>query len=111
MGEYSISKNISVEDELAEASRRWNSYAEIEEQKRRWDEGFRDPILMKKAESIIDNLNGRRFTLDTLTEKHFYVFSDYLILAAKKAGYRLRPDLMRFPWFVYDKIAETHQLG
>jgi len=94
---------MNIEEEMAETSRRWNSYHEIEEQKRRWDEGFRDPILMKRAKKIIDNLNGRRFTLDALAEKHFYIFSDYLILAAKKSGYRLRPDLMRFPWFVFDK--------
>jgi len=100
MGEHAISKNMSVEDELAEVLERWNSYAEIEKQKKEWDAGIRNPLLMKKAEAIIDELAGRRFTLDTLAEKHFYVYVNYLVLMAKKRGYKLL-DPMKYPWFVY----------
>ena len=103
MGKNSLSENLSpsAEEEMDEALERWNSFAEIERQKREWDKGVRNPSLMKKAESIIAELGGRRFTLDSLAEKHFYIYSHYLILAAKKAGYRLEPDLMKFPWFLY----------
>ena len=101
MGEHAISKNMSVEDELAEVLERWNSYAEIEKQKKEWDAGIRNPLLMKKAEAIIDELAGRRFTLDTLAERHFYVYINYLVLMAKKRGYRLMRPLEKYPWFVY----------
>ena len=89
---------------MAEELERWNSFAEIERQKKEWDQGIRNPALMKKAEAIIDKLADRRFCLDTLSEKHFYIFVNYLVLIAKRKGYRLRPDLMRFPMFVYDKM-------
>ena len=115
MGEYSISKNIStkrlsedsslskmqnVENEMDEVLKRWNSCVEIEKQKKEWDAGTRNPLLMKKAKAIIDELAGRRFTLDTLAEKHFYVYVNYLVLMAKKRGYKLL-DPMKYPWFVY----------
>jgi len=103
MGRIPVSKIISVEEEMAEALERWNSYAEIEKQKKEWDAGIRNPLLMKKAESIIDNLNGRRFCLDTLSEKHFDVYLNYLVLMAKKRGYQLL-DPMKYPWFVYQVI-------
>ena len=103
MGEFSISKDINIEEEMAEASRRWHSFPEVEKQKREWDRGVRNPALMKKAEKIIDNLHGRRFTLDSLSVEYFEIYVNYLILTAKKKGYRLRPDLMQFPWFVYEK--------
>ena len=62
----------------------WNSLAGIEKQKREWDRGVRNPSLMKKAESVIEGLNGRRFCLDTLSEKHFDIYLNYLVLAAKR---------------------------
>lgn len=95
--------NVRAEKEMAEALERWESFAEIEKQKREWDRGERNPLFMKRAKKIIDNLNGRRFCLDNLSERHFDIYFGYLALAAKKAGYRLRPDLMKFSWFVYDK--------
>jgi len=110
MGEHAISKNMSVEDELAEVLERWNSYAEIEKQKKEWDAGIRNPLLMKKAEAIIDELAGRRFTLDTLAEKHFYVYVNYLVLMAKKRGYKLL-DPMKYPWFVYQVNLMKKSLG
>lgn len=103
MGTFSISKNLSIEKEMAEALERRNSIADVEKQRREWDEGIRDPLLMRKAEKIINNLRGRRFPLDSLAEKHFDIFVNYLVLAAKKKGYRLRSDLMVNPWFLFEK--------
>jgi len=91
----------NVENEMDEVLKRWNSYAEIEKQKKEWDAGIRNPSLMKKAKTIIDELAGRRFTLDTLAERHFYVYINYLVLMAKKRGYRLMRPLEKYPWFVY----------
>lgn len=94
--------NPQIERELKEAAERFDILPEIEKQKREWDRGIRNPELMRKAEAIIASLNGEKFSIDELSEKHFDIYVLYLSEAARGQGYHLL-DPLQYTGFIYEK--------
>ena len=102
---------LDTDRALADVYRRWKAESKLEMQKAQWDKGIRDPKLKRKAMSIIARLQGRKFSIDALSHKHFDILPFYLVWAAKKQGYRLMEPITRYPWFVYTKTPTTASSG
>ncbi|MBA7521140.1 hypothetical protein ES705_13243 [subsurface metagenome] len=61
--------------------------SEIDRQELAWLRHERDPALFKKAEEIIEKLEGAQFWLKEFSKKH-NIYTSYLYIAIKKLGYR-----------------------
>jgi len=88
--------------ELDDLRARMDAEPELERQKEQWDKGKKDMEIQARALTIIDSLEGRRFSIDRLSRKFFDIFILYLTEAARKRGYRLL-NPARYPSFIYQK--------
>lgn len=60
--------------------------SELDRQQLAWYRHERDPELFKKAEEIIESLEGRPFWIKELSQEH-NIYSSYFFIELKKLGY------------------------